>query len=228
MGSVGGIIALGALAVLFVYLRRRNRKTTNPSPDFSENNSGDLNPFSEKFGFKMPFSSKRSSTGAGGALAGMDDIERQVDQRANSTAHTGEDSGDFAYRGVTNSNNLDSVFRTTATNSSGTNTAGAATRFNSISKPLGTTYEDQDGFEFSQPQPSQPGDSGFDRDPGFEPRLGSGAVGHSSNPPYPSGRSGVGHSRGPSEDFVHFNPADYHLGEETNDSTANSRFKEEI
>lgn len=221
MGSVGGVIVLSALAVLFVYLRRRNRKTINPSPDFSENNSGDLNPFSEKFGLKMPFSSSKRSSGggAGGALAGMDDIERQVDQRANSTANTvGEESGDFAYRGVTNSNNLDSVFRPTATNSSGTNTAAAASRFNSISRPLGTTYEDQDGYEFSQPE----------QDPGFEPRLGSGAgqneaTASNQAPPYPTG-----HSRGPSEDFAHFNPADYHLGEDNNDSTANSRFKEDI
>lgn len=157
VGSVGGVIVIGALVVLLLFLRRRGRKTTNPVPNFSETTS---DTDGEKFGFKLPFT-KRSSGGANGALAGMDDIQRQVDQRANSaqSAYPGDESGDFAYRGVTNSHNLESVFRPSATNSSGANTAAATSRFGLILRPLDTAYEDS--FEFgARPQEGDAGDVG--------------------------------------------------------------------
>lgn len=132
---------IAGLVLFFVFLKKRKSKLTNQSPDF--NNDSGLDSFgSEKggssFGFKKLFGSKVSSgAGAGGALAGINDLERQMNRKAGETPgyqnlENDDQDNDFVYRGVANSNNLDSVFKPLANNLTGQNTASLGhTRYNS-------------------------------------------------------------------------------------------------
>lgn len=137
VGSIGGTILIGSLVVLFLFLKKRRSRVTNHSPDFADDTSGESN---EKSGFKKLF-----GLGAGGAAAGgagtvdnYNDLERHLDSRAavsdpflggaaaatagGAAAH--DTSEDFAYRGVSNSNNLDSIFHGSGTATGGNSNDG--------------------------------------------------------------------------------------------------------
>lgn len=126
MGSIGGTLFIGALVVLFLFLKKRRSRVTNHSPDFADDTLGEDS--NEKLGLRRLFGSKHGSTNAGG-VAGYNDLENHLESRAADPfvggaavgRHDGQD--DFAYRGVSNSNNLDSVFRGSGTNS-GMNSGG--------------------------------------------------------------------------------------------------------
>jgi len=146
VGSIGGTIVIGLLVALFLFLKKR-KKVTNQSPDFNDNTSGESDSYKDKSGFRKLFSTKNANYGG---VAGVTDIERQNDSPAIQADDESNDEGDdFVYRGVTNNNNLDSIFRSTASNSSGQNTAagGSAnqsanhTRMNSIGHALDIPYE---------------------------------------------------------------------------------------
>lgn len=153
VGSIGGTIVIGLLVALFLFLKKR-KKVTNQSPDFNDNTSGDSDSYKDKSGFKKLFSSKNTNTYGG--VAGVTDIERQNNTPViQADDESNEESDDFVYRGVTNNNNLDSIFRSTASNSSGQNTAtgGSAnqsanhTRMNSIGHALDIPYETRESEE---------------------------------------------------------------------------------
>lgn len=124
---------------------------TNQLPDFADETSGDL---SEKpgGGFRKLFGSK--ATGAGAGAAGFSDLERN-DNPVPAGGYARDTDDDFEYRGVSNSNNLDSVFRSsgnnTGQNSAGQNSSSASTkqhsRFNSLYEPMTTMHEGGTPFE---------------------------------------------------------------------------------
>lgn len=133
VGSIGGTILIGSLVVLFLFLKKRRSRVTNHSPDFADDTSGDSN---EKSGFKKLF-----GIGAGGAAGAAtvdsyNDLEKHLESRAalsdpflgggvgghNNAAH--DTSDDFAYRGVSNSNNLDSIFHGSGTATGGNSNDG--------------------------------------------------------------------------------------------------------
>lgn len=89
-----------------------------------------------------------------GEISGFNDLENQLNMKSASVARGGyghDTDTDFEYRGVTNSNNLDSVFRSSATNTdpntSGQNSSSASTRqghsrYNSVLiPPMDTMHE---------------------------------------------------------------------------------------
>ena len=127
MGAVGGAILIGALALL-VFLKKRNKKVTNQLPNFADEALSSDN--EKATGFLKIFGAKggAAATGGGGVST----------------------YNDFEYRGVTNSNNLDSVFRTSGGNT-GVNSTGHASaaetprqhsRYNSMIVPgMGTMHE---------------------------------------------------------------------------------------
>lgn len=143
VGSIGGTILIGSLVVLFLFMKRRRNKVTNQLPDFADDTSGNLN---EKFGgFRKIFGSK--ATGGSAALSGYLDLEGNA---AAAGANLPQDTDDdFEYRGVSNSNNLDSVFRTSGSNtgqsSAGLNSSSGSvkqhSRLNSIYNPMTTMHE---------------------------------------------------------------------------------------
>lgn len=116
--------------VVFLFLKKRRNKVTNQSPDFADDTlNNDLN---EKFSFKKLFGLKTTS-GAGG-VAGYNDLEN-LNSRAGvplTGAYHDSTDDDFEYRGITNSNNLDSVFRSSASNT-GQNSGGQTGGQNSSS-----------------------------------------------------------------------------------------------
>lgn len=144
MGAVGGTIVIAACVVFFLFLRRKkNQSFVNQSPDFNDDTERGEASGNGGFGFKKLFGSKMTNSqlaGAGG-LASYNDIENggvrkvEVDGESNT-------SDDFEYRGVTNSNNLDSMFnKTSATNTSGNNTNSATarhSRYNSFANGMDT------------------------------------------------------------------------------------------
>lgn len=186
-----------------------------------------------------------------GGAARADDLERQINDRAGvNTAGAGvgasgpfsssEEDG-FQYRGITNSNNLDSVFRLPG-NSTGQNSGATSgnvstkggltnsTRFSS-NGGLSTMHEDYyDSSPFDQGNNTGYGSTGATRAAG----AGAGTAG-----------AAYGHSRGDSEDSVDagFNPSDYDIdeddeflpvnrgvifGTENHSNNSKSRFTEEI
>lgn len=143
VGSVGGTIVIGCLVVLFLFLKKK-KKFTNQSPDFNNNDSSeDSSTYNEKkTGFKKLFGSKNTNSIIGG-VARSNDLERQINSKAGySGAGAGagaaggvtpfdndNDGNDgYQYRGITNSNNLDSIFRTSGTNTRANTSGGGSGR----------------------------------------------------------------------------------------------------
>lgn len=154
VGSIGGTIVIGLLVALFLFLKKR-KKITNQSPDFNENTSGESDSFRDKSGFKKLFGAKSAAVGD---VSGVHDFEKQDRVLTSYPGDENEDNDDFEYRGVSNNNNLGGVFKSsTATNSSGQNTAAAGslnhTRMNSIGHQLDTPYE---AHEYQDAQESDP------------------------------------------------------------------------
>lgn len=153
VGAVGGAVLIGVLALL-LFLKKRNKKVTNQLPDFADEALSSDNEKSSGF-FKL-FGAKNGPVNGGGGVSTYNGLENQVNVKsaavgagAAAAAGTGGDS-DFEYRGVTNSNNLDSIFRSTATNtgynSSGPNSAAETprqghSRYNSMIIPMGVMHE---------------------------------------------------------------------------------------
>lgn len=131
VGSIGGTILIGSLVVLFLFLKKRRSRVTNHSPDFADDTSGDSN---EKSGFKKLFGIGAGGAGGAGAVDSYNDLEKHLESRAavsdpflggvggNNAAH--DTSDDFAYRGVSNSNNLDSIFHGSGTATGGNSNDG--------------------------------------------------------------------------------------------------------
>ena len=151
MGAVGGAILIGALALL-VFLKKRNKKVTNQLPNFADEALSSDN--EKATGFLKIFGAKggAAATGGGG-VSTYNGLENQVNVRASgagAAAAAAAGDNDFEYRGVTNSNNLDSVFRTSGGNT-GVNSTGHASaaetprqhsRYNSMIVPgMGTMHE---------------------------------------------------------------------------------------
>lgn len=145
MGSVGGSIVIGCLVVLFLFLKKK-KKFTNQSPDFNNNDSSeDSSNFNEKkTGFKKLFGSKNTNSILGG-VARSNDLERQINNKAGysgvGAAGAGAGAGNtpivndnndhsdgYQYRGITNSNNLDSIFRSSGTNTKANTSGGGSGR----------------------------------------------------------------------------------------------------
>lgn len=162
VGAIGGCLIIGVFAFLFLLWRRRGR-ITNQLPDFADEN---LQETQEKFGFKKLFGAKFTPASGSRGISGFNDLENQLDMK--SAALTGaavaggqygshDADTDFEYRGVSNSNNLGSVFRSsgnnTGLNSGGVNSSSASTRqnhsrYNSVVVPaMETMSEDDQGHE---------------------------------------------------------------------------------
>ena len=185
MGAVGGTIVIAACVLLFLFLKKRKDTFVNQSPDFNDDMMSDLNDKAGEnavggigtgaaaaggagaglFGFKRLFGKRHS----GGGLTGFSDLEHGAAAGAAGGGGTGDpdtSSDDFVYRGVTNNNNLDSVFKTLATNT-GQNSTARHSRYNLVgaARALKT-----DGLRTpsttataAPPYPVSPGgDSGFD------------------------------------------------------------------
>lgn len=161
VGSIGGTIVIGSLVLLFLYLRRRNRNSLkNQNPDF--NDGTDEDSLKKSGGFKKLFGSKAVS---------------DADMKNFDHIHSPDnEEGDYAYRGVTNSN-LDSVFKSSAGNSGsntayyGSTAAGSTgqnstrhSRFNSTAYPQAfQEEEDDEQFHFGDVNHSR--DSSDDLEP---------------------------------------------------------------
>lgn len=135
VGSIGGTIVIGALVVIFLILKRKRSNGPNQLPDFADDSRELLD--KGPGGFKKIFGSKAPTYGG----VHLTDLEKEYP--------VGLDD-DFAYRGVSNSNNLDSVFRSSAGTSapiSGPGSSSASTkhhsRYNSTVNPLFTMAEDE-------------------------------------------------------------------------------------
>lgn len=147
MGSVGGSIVIGCLVVLFLFLKKK-KKFTNQSPDFNNNDSSETSSnFNEKkTGFKKLFGSKNTNSILGG-VARSNDLERQINNKAGYSGvgagaagagagagntpfvnENNDDSDGYQYRGITNSNNLDSIFRSSGTNTKANTSGGGSGR----------------------------------------------------------------------------------------------------
>lgn len=145
---------MGAFIILFLFLRKRRNRLTNHSPDFNEDTSDSSGTNNEKSPFRKIFGAKvRHSTGA---VAGMNDMEQQINNKASGVKDSDFSDDDFAYRGVSNNNNLESVFRSSGSNTSGPNTgqnSNRHSRMNSYGNMLGPSYytlnESAEGNEFS-------------------------------------------------------------------------------
>lgn len=148
---MGGAILIGGLALL-LFIKKRRSGTENQLPDFAEDSNSDGN--EKAGGFMGFFGQKRASRGSTGGVSGYNDLENHWNQRSAAQgaaargAYGSAEADDFEYRGVTNSNNLDSVFRSSGSNTgqnsghSGTPRQGHS-RYNSVTYPaLGTMHED--------------------------------------------------------------------------------------
>lgn len=211
VGSIGGVIVIAAILLLYVFVRRKRKQFTNQSPDFNDSTSTDnfyLGGAGAKAGLPSPKNDRTrnirgsdekifnnsdielSSGGRNSAIGGgflknimtMKGLKRLSGHNSDLTAnddltlfsgppgsngtpvkaagarnygsnndpesdrmdtptetnfrHT---SQDYTYRGVTNSNNLDSVFRKlggpTTGNTTNSNSNGAPTIINSPTSP---------------------------------------------------------------------------------------------
>lgn len=140
VGSIGGTIVIGALVVLFLVLKRKRSNVTNQLPDFANDSREllDKGPVEKgpSGGFRKIFGSKVSASG------GVNQLDLEKDYSAVAL------DDDFAYRGVSNSNNLDSVFRSSAATSapiSGPGSSSASrphSRYNSTGNALYLMKED--------------------------------------------------------------------------------------
>lgn len=219
VGSIGGTIVIGSLVLLFLFLKKRKRSSyTNQSPDFNDDTSGE-DGYNDKFGFKKLLGSKNTANtlGAGAAAA-----EHDRNARGFQTGPFAEPvDDDFQYRGVTNSNNLDSIFRSTATNSTGPNSGQISarvghSRYGSVANHMSTMPENRGNYDSTN-------------------EYGSAAAADS-----------YGHSREHSDDTEGgFHPSDYEIydeelplphinrnsdvfGNEVHSNNLRSRFTEEI
>lgn len=173
VGSIGGTLFIGAMVVLFLFLRRRRSRVTNHSPDFVDDTLAEES--NEKLGFRKLFGSKHGSTNVGG-VAGYNDLERNGDPFTGNTGNGRDLDDDFAYRGVSNSNNLDSVFHGSGNNSGGNPSAPGSepntnhhSRMNSNGPgyPLGAMPEAEhspDSFDEDFSPPRNNRFSGFEED----------------------------------------------------------------
>lgn len=212
VGSIGGAVVIGSLVLLFWFLRRRKRnnvKNHNPdlNPDVDGNNSDQV--MHDKYGFKKLFGSKATTSG-GNDITGFEHVTPYD--------HDGDD--DFEYRGVTN-NNLDSIFRSSQTNSGGGTTyygsthgdntrqnSARHTRYSSMAYPNQVNEEDE-LFDFGM-SPSSPNRDG-------EP---SGANVYPAEAP-------VFESDSDGEDNLNVNRRDI-FGDGNTSNNSRSRFTEEI
>lgn len=137
VGAIGGCLIIGVFAFLLLLWRRRGR-VTNQLPDFADDN---LDENQEKFGFKKLFGAKFTPPSGTRGILGFNDLENQLNMKSAALAGTAgghygshDTDADFEYRGVSNSNNLGSVFRSsgtnTAMNSGGLNSSTGSTRQN--------------------------------------------------------------------------------------------------
>lgn len=172
MGAIGGTIVIGALVVVFLFLKKRRSKVTNPLPDFADDTLGEQE---KRGGFKKLFGAKATAPAYSGEISGFNDLENQLNQK--SAAFGGSAAGaygshdtdnDFEYRGVTNSNNLDSVFKSTASNT-GQNTTGQTlssasmgqghlrghSRYNSVLVPQMDTMHEGGYYDEGAPYPTE-------------------------------------------------------------------------
>ncbi|SGZ49154.1 CIC11C00000003539 [Sungouiella intermedia] len=127
-------------------MKKRRSKVTNQLPDFADDSTADLN---EKLGggFRKIFGSKATSTS--GPLTGYRDLEGQPAVAPAGAGYPQDTDEDFEYRGVSNSNNLDSVFRSSGTNTgmnsggqnSSTGSVKQQSRLNSVYNPMSTMHE---------------------------------------------------------------------------------------
>lgn len=113
---------------------------TNQLPDFADDTSVQ----SEKLGGFRWFSGAKTLRHSG--VSGYDDLEKQDSEVSPAIVQDTDD--DFEYRGVSNSNNLDSVFRSSG-NTTGQTSEGQLnstspkqhSRYNSIYNPLSSMPE---------------------------------------------------------------------------------------
>lgn len=131
--------------VLFFFFRKRNNRLTNQLPDFAEDSS-----LSEKLGsFKKLFGQKSSAVAGGTGVSGYNDLELQINYKSAAVAggaagaaaaNHGDADEDYEYRGVSNSNNLDSVFRLlrglSTPQTSGHASVKTHSRYNSVYNPM--------------------------------------------------------------------------------------------
>lgn len=159
VGAIGGCLIIGVFAFLFL-LRRRREKITNQLPDFADDNLGQ---YKEKFGFKKLFGAKFAPPSGTRGISSFADLEDQLNMKSAALAGLAsiqygshDTDGDFEYRGVSNSNNLNSVLRSgtnTSLNSGGVNSSSASvrlkhSRYNSaIGPPMETMTESEQGQE---------------------------------------------------------------------------------
>lgn len=161
VGAIGGCLIIGVFAFLILLWRRRGGRITNQLPDFADDN---LEENQEKFGFKKLFGAKFTPPSGTRGISGFNDLENQLNVKSAALAsaagaqYGSQDADtDFEYRGVSNSNNLGSVFRSSGTNtglnSGGVNSSSASTRqnhsrYNSVvGPPLETMAEGEQGHE---------------------------------------------------------------------------------
>lgn len=106
VGAVGGAVLIGGLAVL-LYLKKRNAKVTNQLPDFVDTASTSL---PAPGGFRKLFGARSSSR----LMLGFAADPEKGQPFPPATYGTDGNDDDFEYRGVSNYNNLDPVFRSGA------------------------------------------------------------------------------------------------------------------
>lgn len=150
VGSIGGTIVIGSLVVLFLFLKKRKQSSyTNQSPDFNDDTSGE-DGYNDKFGFRKLLGSKNTANTLGAGTAATDFERNTRGVHPGPFVEPADD--DFQYRGVTNSNNLDSIFRSTATNSTGPNSGQASarvghSRYGSVANPMSTMPENRGYYD---------------------------------------------------------------------------------
>lgn len=183
VGSIGGTIVIGVLVVLFIFFKKRSNRLTNQLPDFAEDSS-----LNEKLGsFKKLFGQK-SSAGTGGAgVSGYNDLELQINYKSAAVAGgaaaaaQADADDDYEYRGVSNSNNLDSVFRLlrglSTPQTSGHASVKTHSRYNSVYNPM----------EPMEPMSEHPGPEPMEHDLEMheDPRDELVDVPYDDSPPYP-------------------------------------------
>lgn len=134
VGGVCGCLVVGALAFLFLLWRRRGR-VLNPLPDFADDN---LKGNRKKFGFKNLFGTNDTPPVGTRGISGFNDLENQFNVKSAAMGAAGDtqygshdaETG-FKYRGVSTSNNLESVFwsgSNSRRNSGGLNSSTGSTR----------------------------------------------------------------------------------------------------
>lgn len=243
--------------------RKEEINPTGPSPD-SSNGAFGLGALFNIFKKKNNATTTHVGYGAG-SEAGIHDLERQMNisggkyygagdtgatlgtaNRSNSGRNHQADD-DFFYRGVTNSNNLDSVFRSSTTSgqtSIGKSGSGSASqrggeitnttassalhsRFNSFAHPMPLALPDQFNFNEvdheAEPLQSEKA-AGYDSDPDSEypsdldiPGLPGAAVPMGHTAPYPHNLS-----------LSSVGPVENVFANENDSNASRSRFTEEI